>query len=879
MNWIQRVFGRRRIDADLAEELREHLEEKIDALVAQGVSHHDAVQRARREFGNVALVEEQARDVWKWHWVEDFFRQDVVYGLRALRRNPGFSLVAILSLAVAIAANTTIFTLINTLVLQPVQGVHQPHGLVRLTNGNFSYPQLAELQRQGLLEAVIGFNHLRVPADLRGRMEWTQVAFANGTYFPALGVQAAIGRTLTPEDEHAQATVAVLSHSFWRRAFAADPSILGQTIQVRRVPLTIVGVTPPEFVGLVMDEPTDITMPLTLAPRIWTELRSDVLTRPTARWIRLMGRVASDESVTHANDRFQIAWPHVMKAVTPPQGAPAIGALTRQRVDLVSAWNGFSETRSNYRDPLLILMALVGLVLLIACANVANLLLARGTARRSEFSIRLSMGASRARVIRQLLTESALLAGLAAAAGLLLAVLGTRTLVKLISPGNQPVPLDVLLDWPVLVFAIVVTGLTVLLFGLMPALRSVRVMPSLNRHGRTTRSGSRLLRGLVVAQVALSMVLVVGAGLFISSLRNVLAVDPGFDATNVLLVRADPAAADYRGARVPQFFTEFLDRVSALPHVQSAAMSWAPPLALGQEGGGDVRAEGAVPAASALSNYVSPRYFDTIGQQLMLGRTFTDLDHAGSPRVAVVNESFARHFFGNENAVGRKFDPNGRRQFDCEIVGVVQDALYGNLKDARARVFYIPYAQGPRSFLERENMVLEVRTDSAGVEIGAAIRSAAGQLDTGVIVEIQTLQSHLEGSLGRDRFLAVLSSAFGVVSLLLVAIGLFGVMAYSVAKRTAEFGVRMALGAQPTAVLSMVLREGLRLVAIGIAIGGAAALAASQAIGGLLFAVSPHDALAFAAAAGAMTVAALLAALLPARRAARVDPIVALRSE
>jgi predicted permease len=378
------------------------------------------------------------------------------------------------------------------------------------------------------------------------------------------------------------------------------------------------------------------------------------------------------------------------------------------------------------------------------------------------------------------------------------------------------------------------------------------------------------------------MLLAVGAGLFIGSLRQVLAVDTGFDATNVLLVRADATDAGYRGERIAQFFTELLDRVNALPDVQSAAMSWVPPVSQGTANSGDVSVEGFVVRAGddrlALSNFVSPRYFETVGQRLVLGRAFTEQDRKDAPDVAIVNESFARYFYGNENPVGRKFDPAGGNRFDCEIVGVVQDAAYLSLKDEPKRVFYVPYAQGP-DFLRSENMILEVRSAAAGALLGREVRQAVAQLDKSVLVETETLQNHIDGSLTRDRLLAGLSGLLGAISLLMVGIGLYGVMAYSVTRRTGEIGIRMALGARPSAMLMMVLREGALLVVIGVLIGAVAALAVTDVISSLLFGITARDGGAFAGAAAAMALAALLATLLPALRAARVDPMGTLRSE
>jgi predicted permease len=837
---------------------------------------------ALRAMDGIEQKKEECRDTRRTRWLDEL-RQDLRFAWRSLAKSPAVAAIAFASLALGIGANAAIFSLIDALVIRPLPGVRAPDRLVRLTNGSFTYPTFEELARHRLFASTTAFRDWRAPAEVNGTVQWTRIVLASGDFHAALGVRAVLGRTLSPDDERTQAPVAVLSHAFWSRAFSGDPRALGRSLSINRQPLTIVGVTPPEFAGVVVGTATDITVPVTLAPRLWTALRSDVLTRRTARWLHLLARLAPGDDLEQANARLQLAWPHVLKAVA-PAGRSASSFLART-TELASAENGVSELRRAFASPLYVLMGLVGLVLLIACANVANLLLARAAARQREFAIRLAAGAGRGRVIRQLLTESALLAAGAALGGVTLAYFGTRLLVRSIAASRDPVALDLIPDGRVLAFTIGVTTLTALLFGLAPAFRAVDVdlAASLKQHGRApSPAGTRLRRGLVVAQVALSMLLAVGAGLFTSSLRQVLAVDSGFEATNVLLVRADATSAGYAGPGLAGFWTTLLDRINALPGVQSAAISWVPPVSRGRGNSGDISVEGAVARAGqdreAWSNFVSPRYFEAIGQQLVLGRSFSEHDRRGAPQVAVVNESLARYHFGAENPVGRRFDPNGGAAFDCEIIGVVRDAHYSSLKDEPRRVFYVPYAQGP-DFLQSENMVVELRSAMPGTALARAARQAIAQLDKTVLVETESLKSHLDGSLTRDRLLAVLSGGLGALSLLLVAIGLYGVLAYSVTCRTHDIGIRIALGARSTTVLSMVFKEGFALVLSGLFIGLLAALASTRIVASLLFVTTPRDTAAFAAAAALMLVIALIATLLPARRAARVDPMVALRHE
>lgn len=601
-----------------------------------------------------------------------------------------------------------------------------------------------------------------------------------------------------------------------------------------------------------------------------------------------MGRLAPGPPLEQANARLQVVWPQVLAATAPP-GMPATSGFFRHRTELRPVGYGFSGLSATYAAPLYVLMGLVGLVLLVACANVANLLLARGAARQRELAVRLATGASRGRLIRQLLTESMLLSVIAGLAGVVFAVWSTRVLVSFISSSANPVFLDLRPDWRVLTFTLGVAVLTALLFGLGPALRATRIdlAPTLKQSSRAfSGGGGRLRKALVVSQVALSMLLAVGAGLFMNSFRRLLSVDTGFDWTNVLLVRANAISAGNRGPAATQFFTDLLERANSLPGVQSSAMSWAPPVSRGFGNNGNISIEGRPPRPGedrvVWSNFVSPRYFETIGQRLLAGRDFTGRDRQGAPRVAIINQSMARYYFGDESPIGRRIAPwDGSEKevkHDCEIVGVVRDATHFDLKESPRRVLYVPYAQGPH-FLQGENMILAVRSGGAPAPVAKQVRELVAQLDRNVLVDAETLQAHVDGSLTRERLLAMLSGFLGALSLLLVAIGLYGVMAYSVTRRTGEIGIRIALGARPAAVLSMVLREGFLLVLAGVVIGVVAAWASSRVVATLLFGITARDAAAFASAVVVMVLVALFATLLPARRAARVDPMTALRYE
>jgi predicted permease len=751
-----------------------------------------------------------------------------------------------------------------------------------LTNGSFTFPQFEALRTQRLFGDTVAISDDRFQVEIAGSARIANATLASGEYFTSLGVNAALGRTIGAEDERTQAPVAVLDHTFWQRVFSSNPEIIGQTLRVNGVAVTIIGITPPEFKGVVVGRPADFTLPITLYPRLRPE-RSGILTRRSAYWLNIMARLQPNQTVDLANARLKVVWPQVLAATAPPD-TPSNSNYFQKKTDLEPARNGFSPLRRVYTSPLYILMGLVGLVLLVACANIANLLIARGAARHHEFVIRQSVGAGRSRLIRQLLTESLLLATFGGIAGSVLAIWMVRNLVAFISSSSNPISLDFSLDGRVLAFSVGLTILSAVLFGLAPALRGSRVdlATGLKESARGVAGGGHLRKILVVAQMALSMVLAVGSGLFLNSLRHLLAVDMGFVPTHVLLLKANAITAGYRGDRATQFFTDFKERVSTIPGVQLTGLAWAPPVSQGFGNNGQISVEGRPPLPGpdrvVWSNFVSPQYLETIGQRLLAGRDFTNRDRPNSPRVAIVNQTMARHFFGSESPVGKRIDTSGGTKFDCEIVGVVQDAIHFDLKEKPQRVFYMPYTQGPE-FLKSENMLLAARVSLPHSSAINQLRDAVLGIDRNVIAEIVPLQTHIEGTFARERLLATLSGFLGGLSVLLVAIGLYGVMAWSVTRRTSEIGVRIALGAQPGSVMYMVLRESLTLVAVGTALGVSVALALSRVVASLLFGVTPRDALAIGGAVAIMTVVATVATLLPAIRAARVDPLVALRYE
>ncbi len=812
--------------------------------------------------------------------------QDLRYALRSLIKAPGFTVAAVLTLALGIGANTAIFTLINAVLMRSLPGVAEPERLVRLTRGSFSYAKFEALQAHGLFANTVALTDEQgVPVDINGSIQPTRMLLVNGEYFPALGVNAFAGRTITREDDRMQAPVAVLSHGFWKRAFSADRAVIGKQITVAGLPVTIVGVTPAAFNGVHVGFAIDLTMPLTTMPQLRPE-RADILSRRSTHWLQIIGRLSPGESLEATNARLQAIWPRVLADSAPP-GTPADSTFFRHRTELLPAANGFSPLRAEFTSPLVVLMGLVALVLFGACVTVANLLLAKGVSRQREFAIRLATGASRARLLRQLLTENILLATIAGLIGIVFAFWSAQVLVGLLSSNANPVVLDLRPDARLLSFALGVTFLTVVLFGLAPALRTTQIdlAPSLKENSRTVAgAGGRLRKALVVAQVALSMLLAVGAGLFVDSFRHLLAVETGFDASHVVLSRPNALGAGHRGPRARIFFNELLQRTGTLPGVQSASLSWAPPVSQGFGNNGRVAVQGRPqrPGEDLVvwSNFVSAGYFKTIGQPLVEGRDFTQQDRRGAPKVAIINQTMARYFFGDESPLGRIIAESAgdRSEPGFEIVGVVQDAVHFDLKEPPRRVMYIAYDQGP-DFLDSQNMILEVRSASDPAAVASQVRGLVAQLDRNALVETETLQAHVDRSTTRERLLAWLSGFLGVLSLLLVAVGLYGVMAHSVTSRTNEIGIRQALGARPARVLFMVLREAGLVVLTGVAIGLVAALALSRVVSTLLFGITARDATAFIGAIGLIALVGFLATILPARRAARVNPLTALRYE
>jgi len=869
-------FSKRR-NPRLADELRFHRDRLTEDYMAAGMDRKDAERRAFLEFGNVAQIEEAVRDV-RGRWLDDLAK-DLRYAVRTLRRNPWFSAVTVLSLALGIGANAAIFTLINAVMLQTLP-VKEPDRLVQITRlldgrPGFNPFPLFEQFRDSVtsISSVFAQGTFDQAITLDGEDEFVTADLVSGGYYVVLGIEPAAGRLLGPGDDvlSPSSPAAVISDRYWQRRFGRSPSAIGKVFNVRDRAFTIVGVTPPSFEGARPGRVPDLMLPLLM-------MMSDVQRQATDfNWLNVLARLKPGQTVDQANAEVQVLYASFVQsqaAQAPEKDRPDI---LRQRAAALPAPDGFNPLRTNIAQPLLILMGIVGLILMLACVNLSGLLLARSAARQREISIRLAIGAGRARLVRQLLTESFVLASIGGAVGLLLADWLSARLVTLFIGGRE-LELSVAPDWRVIAFTTAVSLAACVAAGLAPALQAVRVtlnpaLKEVRAHGHR-----RFGQALVVAQLAISMVLIVGATLFVGTLVKLYAVDRGFDSDGVLVVNVR-ANRPYPAPRTKAVQGELLARLRAIPGVRSASAVQVLPI-----GGGlwdrRVQVEGYVfrpdGSESVAFNAIAPEYFATLGTPLLSGREFSDRDTDTAPKVAIVNESFAHYFFGNEPALGRHVTSVN---VTYEIVGVVRDAHYQNLRAGVIKTMYIPWmqreVQQPSSYsylarvVEGDPMRLVPSLDRVIREADPALRLRMAR----------TYEAVIDQSIATERIMATLGGLFGLLALVIAGLGVFGVLAFQVARRTNELGVRMALGATRWSMMRLVLHEVTWMVIAGVVIGAVASLMVTGLARRILFGLTPTDPNVFVAAASILTVAAVLAGWLPARRASRVDPLVALRHE
>ena len=834
--------------------------------------------------------------------------QDLRYALRGMRKSPGFTAVAVVCLALGIGANTAIFTVINAVLIRSLPVSH-PERLVLFTytakgknpyrrtssgygNTSLSYATFEALRPGGktlsgaFAFVPLGFNNQSVTVGAGGEPTLAGGEMVSGGYFPILGVSAVYGRTITDEDLKPGApNVAVLSFRYWSRQFGGERSAVGRSIAINAQPFTIVGVTPPEFFGVDPQLSPDIWVPMREMTGIYpwgVQPRGDrsMFGDKGWWWCMMMGRLAPGATTGQASAELDVIFHH---SITEGSAQP-VRPEDLPHLNLAPANRGLDHLRSAYSEPLRILMAAVGLVLLIACANVATLLLARANSRQKEMGMRLAIGATRARLIRQFLTESVLLALGGGALGVLLARWGSQALVLVMSSRGQTIGLDLHPDAAVLAFSAAASTLTGILFGMAPAFRATRVDPAVQLKQGTVAAAGRfsLAKVLVACQVAFSVILLFGASLFVRTLRQLENQDLGFNRNNLLLFALDPRVNGYKGDRLVARYNEFMDKLRAAPGVRSATAS-AYALLSGWVNNGPAWTDGTpIPQGRSTQlnwNIVGPDFLETMGIRLVLGRGIERRDLQSDRRVAVVNETTARYFFPGENPVGRHFSFGNR--FDAaqayEIVGVAHDAKFDNMRNEPPRTAYVPYSAVPPLL---GKLYFEVRTPGDPTAILPAVRQAVRAIDASLpLIDVKTQSDQIAEALSREHMFARLTSFFGSLALLLVSIGVYGTLAYAVTRRTSEIGIRVALGARRGRVLWMVLRESVLVVACGLVLGLPAAFAATRFVASMLFGVKPYDTAAIAATVLILAAAGAAAGLVPAYRASRIDPMRALRYE
>lgn len=891
MSWIDRVlnvFRPARLSRDLDREISFHLAETTDRLVEGGMDREAAAQEALRKFGHRRSMTDRTRDMDISGWLESLIA-DLRQAIRGLRATPGFALVAVLSLGLGIGANTAIFSLVNSVILKSLP-VARPEQLVKIAmdgeeNDVLTNPLWEQIRDHvGVFDGIFAFSSERLNLAASGQARMTAGEFVSGQFFSTLAVQPAAGRLLQPaDDRRGCAAIAVLSYGFWQSEYGGAGDVVGRQLLLNRQPFTIVGVARQGFTGVEIGMFPQIYVPLCSEPLIHGAPGN--LDGRSNWWLQIIGRLPDGASLAQISTRLASASSEIFAATLPPNwGESGKKDYLKRSLKMYPAATGISEVRQRYRTALAVLMGVVGVVLLIACANVANLLLARSAARQREIAMRLAIGASRGRIIRQVLTESLLISLLGAGLGLLFAKWGTTLLVGLIGQRNSPVSLDLSLDWRVLSFTLLVSVTTGILFGVAPAWRSLRIEPQeVLKSGRSSTSTLAALTSgkvLVVVQVGLSLVLVATAGLLLGTFRTLANSDPGFRPEGVVLAKVDFSSLNLPRPAQQSAIQEILRQLRNTPGITGASASVITPVS-GMGWNSFVVSEGYKPLKEndnlVWFNGVTEGYFPTLGTAVLAGRDFGQADAGNGPKVALVNRAFARRIFGAANPIGRQFrvqnsDTPGP---PVEVVGLVGDARYGSLRDTLAPTVYLPWTQAE----DFPSLTFEVRSEGPMADAVGKILSVSGAALPNASLEISTLSGQLAASLARERLLATLSGFFGALALLLALIGLYGTMAYNVTRRRKEIGIRAALGATRIALVKLVAGEAGRMIIAGLVLGSAATVAATRLVRSFLFGRTPLDPVTLAWALAAVAGVALLAGALPAVKAVRQDPQSVLREE
>ncbi|QOY89538.1 ABC transporter permease [Paludibaculum fermentans] len=880
MNWIQQLFSRRQLDRDLAEEIRQHMEEKVEELMAGGLPRKDAELAARRAFGNPASLEEQGRDVWRWAAVEDFLT-DVRFALRQLRKSPSFTLACILTLALGIGANTVVFSVVNAVVLRPLPFA-QPERLAVVGAidarrpeeiSDFSYPNFFDLRKDNtVFEHLVSFRSTDATLTGSSRPVHVRAQIVSWDLFPLLGIQPALGRGFVRQEEESGQRAVVLSHEVWRDEFGGDPGIVGRSVTVDSQPHTVVGIAPRDFAFPPGDRTVGVW--LTLGRDADSSTITPITKQRGARLLSALARLKPGVSMRQARAQLDVvaaslarAYPDSNKNMAKTQVLPAASALAGEA-----------------KGPLFLLLGAVGLVLLIACANIANLLLSRTAERSREFALRAAIGAGQGRIVRQLITESLTLSVIGCGLGIAAAMWTAQFLLPLVGDAVPRIQ-ETSIDGRVLGFSVALAILTTVLFGLAPAIRVAKsdFQAGLREGGRSVTDNSDGLRGaLCVGQIALGLVLLSAASLLIASFVQLLRRDLGLQPERVLSFSVDLPGKAYPKPRQLSFHSELLDRLASLPGVEAAALAMPLPLTGSQMHiAFNIQERPARPSERPSSDMalVTPGYFKTIGAPLLQGRGFTERDDDSAPPVLVVNRAFADRFFPGEDAVGKWIQPGASTGPGDpkmrQIIGIVGNARQSMLKAAADPIYYFPYKQLPWCCAS-----VVVRSAAAPGLLEPEIRRTVSALDKQLpVFDVVTLDTILTKGFAQARVPVYLLGGFAGIALLLTVVGLYGVLAYSVVRRTREFGVRIALGASRHEVLGLVLRRATRLVLTGIVLGLAGALAVGRLISQLLIGVSSTSPLLLTAACVVLALTAASAAYFPARRAASIDPVRALRAE
>ncbi len=919
-NKLRFLLLRDRFDRDLNEEMDFHRDMLELEKTRQGIAPEAAALSARRHLGNTTLASEYSREVWIIAWL-DTLAADVRYALRTMAANKTFSALAILSLALGIGANTAIFSFMDSILLRSLP-VPDPESLVVLnwhardtrrdfvmrgmsgttyedpksgvTGGIFPFPAFELFRKDDSVLSTV-FAHCqswqvrRVNLTIDGQADIATGWNVSGDYFSGLAVPSATGRLIVPDDDRPGApAVAVVSHGLSQGRFGGADNAVGRPILIDNLPFTVVGVTPPEFFGVDPAAAPDVYLPMhtneLLGAGKQFGFRPEDYLAPNYYWVQVMGRLRPGVTLAQAQAALAPAFRRWVAGTASNDGQRA----NLPELVVEEGASGLDSLRRQYSQPLYVLMTLVGLILALACANVANLLLARAAARRREIALRLSVGAGRLRVVRQLLTESVLLASLGGALGVLFALWGMRFLTLLLANGRATPALHAELNWRVLGVAAALSLLTGVLFGLAPALHATRVdlLPGLKetRAGQPTARHAfrrtRLGNVLVVGQIAISLLMLVAAGLFVRTLSNLQSIELGFNRRDVLLFQVDARKAGHKDPEIAAFYADLRRRLSAIPGVRSASLERDSLIA--GEHGLPIGVSGSPPDPANRFLTVGPAFFTTMQIPILAGRDFEEHDGPGSPAVAVVNEVFARANFGDRNPLGqhltlREAGEGDRLARDMEIVGVSRNARYGGLTRAIPPVVYIPYDQG---YPQPNQMVYALRTSGDPLLYVDSVREVVRQADARAPVsDLRTQAADIDQTINREIVFAELCSGFAILALVIASVGLYGTVSYNVARRTGEIGIRMALGAQRGGVVRMVLREVLVLVAGGLAIGMATALGTSRFVASFLYGMKANDPLTLALAVMTLLGTALVAAYAPARKASRIDPMIALRQE